>query len=123
MFFSSITFQKLSTLLLVFLGVSCCTSVAMAFGGENLPRKLSELDLFSDLKNMAPRAELIAYDVNSPLWSDGAKKNRWVFLPKGQSIRYEPESKTDYPVGTIFVKHFEFGKKIETRIEFFSQTK
>src|SRR6476661_6490882 len=38
----------------------------------------------SDTKTMA--ASVIAYDVNSPLWSDGADKQRGLALPAGGKI-------------------------------------
>jgi uncharacterized repeat protein (TIGR03806 family) len=83
-----------------------------------------------------PAASLIPYDVNSPLWSDGADKQRFLALPDGAVIhvkdcRREPAtcaSKQDggtpdddghweLPVGTVLVKTFLFaGKLVETRL-------
>jgi uncharacterized repeat protein (TIGR03806 family) len=83
-----------------------------------------------------PAAGLIPYDVNSPLWSDGADKQRFLALPDGALIHVkdctkEPatckskaeggstddEGHFELPVGTVLVKSFLFGGKlIETRL-------
>jgi len=52
-----------------------------------------------------------------PLWSDGATKTRWVFLPPGTTIDTRDDSAWDFPVGTRFWKEFTFnGRKVETRM-------
>jgi uncharacterized repeat protein (TIGR03806 family) len=67
----------------------------------------------SDPKKPAPG--LIPYDVNSPLWSDGADKRRFLALPDGATIH--AEGHWQLPVGTVLVKSFLFaGKLIETRL-------
>lgn len=59
----------------------------------------------------------IAYDVASPLWSDGAEKERAVLLPSGTQARVLPDGDLKFPVGTIAIKTFaRGGKKIETRL-------
>jgi uncharacterized repeat protein (TIGR03806 family) len=83
-----------------------------------------------------PAASLIPYDVNSPLWSDGADKLRFMAIPDGALIHVkdcqrEPAScktvdqggTTDdeghfqFPLGTVLVKSFLFNKKLlETRL-------
>ncbi|HXU81116.1 MAG TPA: hypothetical protein VN914_06950, partial [Polyangia bacterium] len=85
----------------------------------------------TDIKK--PAASLIPYDVNSPLWSDGATKTRYMAVPDGAVIHVkdcmrEPGTcgtagSTDddghwlMPVGTVLVKHFLFnGKFNETRL-------
>lgn len=59
----------------------------------------------------------IAYDVASPLWSDGADKQRAVVLPSGTQARVLPDGDLEFPVGTVAIKTFSRGgKKIETRL-------
>src|SRR6185295_7690867 len=62
-----------------------------------------------------PAAGLIPYDVNSPLWSDGADKQRFVALPDGALIHvkdctHEPASCKSKAEGgsTNDDGHFEF---------------
>lgn len=51
-----------------------------------------------------------------PLWSDGAAKARWVYLPEGSTIDTSDPGDWRFPVGTKFWKQFSFnGKKVETR--------
>jgi hypothetical protein len=52
-----------------------------------------------------------------PLWSDGAAKTRWVYLPPGTMIDGTDEQAWTFPVGTRFWKEFTFnGRKAETRM-------
>jgi hypothetical protein len=51
-----------------------------------------------------------------PLWSDGARKSRWVRLPEGTTIDVRSVDRWDFPAGTRFWKEFSFnGRKVETR--------
>jgi uncharacterized repeat protein (TIGR03806 family) len=83
----------------------------------------------ADVKKMA--ASVIPYEVNSPLWSDGADKQRGMALPNLAQIHVKncattpaecPQGDADdgkwvLPVGTVMVKSFLFdGKFVETRL-------
>ena len=50
---------------------------------------------------------LIPYDVNAPLWSDGADKRRWLALPNVARIGFDAADAWSFPRGTVLVKHFE----------------
>lgn len=57
-----------------------------------------------------------AYEPRYQLWSDGAAKKRWVYLPEGAQIDTALADQWVYPVGTKFWKEFSFnGVRIETR--------
>jgi cytochrome c553 len=50
------------------------------------------------------------------LWSDGATKSRWVYIPPGTTIDAADAGNWDFPVGTRFWKEFRFNdRKVETR--------
>src|SRR5207245_1871206 len=49
--------------------------------GTNFPQLLSATGCVDPLAPSFPAPGLIPYDVNVPLWSDGADKQRWVSLP------------------------------------------
>jgi uncharacterized repeat protein (TIGR03806 family) len=92
---------------------------------EQLPPLLSQTGLFTSLTEMKPSPGLVPYDVNTPLWSDGAAKQRWIVLPPGGEIGFSPTGEWSFPPGTIFVKHFELAvdetrlgrrKRLETRL-------
>ena len=81
------------------------------------PRKLSETGLFRDTKRMTPNPAMVPYDVNAPLWSDGAGKQRFIMLPGMAKITVDADGSFRYPRGTIFVKSFLAGShRLETRV-------
>lgn len=56
------------------------------------------------------------YSPQYPLWTDGAKKRRWIRLPDGAAIDARDDERWSFPVGTRFWKEFEFsGRRVETR--------
>ncbi len=55
-----------------------------------LPQHLSEAHAFTDLAKLTPVAGIIPYDVNSPFWSDGASKERWMAVPENEKITFRP---------------------------------
>jgi uncharacterized repeat protein (TIGR03806 family) len=96
---------------------------AAAPGGQGFPVKLSQTGLFSNTAALIAAPGLIPYEVNSPLWSDGALKRRWIGLPGSERIAFDPAGNWVFPVGTVFVKHFELQtgptttRRLETRVE------
>lgn len=75
------------------------------------PRTLSATGCFADLSTRAPAPGLVPYDVQSPLWSDGAGKRRFLALPATGTIGYATAGSWEFPEGTILVK--EFGLELE----------
>jgi uncharacterized repeat protein (TIGR03806 family) len=65
-----------------------------------------------------PIDRAVPYEVNSPLWSDGADKTRAFVLPLGQKIHVDATTgKWVFPVGSVLIKSFLFdGKLVETRL-------
>ena len=99
------------------------------------PRKLSETGLFTSTRELKPAPGLIPYSVNSALWSDGARKERYMALPGEGKIAYNtvvypqpaPGAQPGwrFPDGAVMVKTFslemEAGKpgsarRLETRL-------
>ncbi len=74
---------------------------------QEFPALLSQTGAFTDTANMTPAAALIPYDVNSPLWSDGAAKKRWMIIPTNTQISLTTTGEWTFPNGTVLVKHFE----------------
>ncbi|MFT3928487.1 MAG: PQQ-dependent sugar dehydrogenase [Myxococcales bacterium] len=70
------------------------------------PRLLSQTKLFSDLKELTPSKKLREYTINTPLWSDGSGKRRFLGLP-GAPAGYTEQGAWELPQGTVLVKHFE----------------
>jgi len=55
-----------------------------------------------------PHVGLVPYDIISELWSDGAKKRRWIALPAGQAMTATSNGSWTAPNGTFVVKEFAF---------------
>jgi hypothetical protein len=53
-----------------------------------------------------PHLALVPYDVVVELWSDGAKKRRWIALPDGASMTGSPTGAWAAPPGTFVIKEF-----------------
>lgn len=89
---------------------------ASASGITVLQDKLSDTGCFKAIDPTQPVDALIPYDLNAPLWSDAAGKNRWIALPDGAQITIDASGDWQFPVGTVLIKEFSLnGKRIETR--------
>ncbi|THD77340.1 MAG: hypothetical protein E7812_15500 [Phenylobacterium sp.] len=64
--------------------------------------------LFADAGARTPNAGLTPYALNTPLFSDYAVKQRYLYLPPGVKARYRPTGVLDLPVGAILVKTFAY---------------
>ncbi len=70
------------------------------------PRTLSEYSLFRDAGAREPNGRVTPYDLNTALYSDGALKFRYVYIPEGAQARYSADDVFDFPVGTVLIKTF-----------------
>lgn len=77
------------------------------------PQYLSQTGAFTNLATLTPASGLLPFDVNSPLWSDGSEKQRWVAIPNNgthdtaaERVTYRDTGSWSFPVGTVLVKHF-----------------
>jgi uncharacterized repeat protein (TIGR03806 family) len=83
----------------------------------SFPVLLSDYGFFANAAAQQPASGVTPYRLNTPLWSDGAEKLRFVFIPPGQQAKAEGEGLLDLPVGSALIKTFKFGGKlIETRV-------
>ena len=81
--------------------------------------RLSETGIFVDLATQEPAAGVLPYEVNVPLWSDGARKRRYLSLPTQGKIGYREEAAWSLPPGTRLIKNFylpDTDRIVETRI-------
>jgi uncharacterized repeat protein (TIGR03806 family) len=78
------------------------------------PQTLSKTFAFEDLKTLAAHRDFIPYDLNVAFWSDGAAKQRWVYLPKGEKVTFSPNNEWRFPPGTLFMKQFNWPLDEET---------
>lgn len=85
------------------------------------PRKLSETGCFAKLNPPTPIAGITSYGVSSPLWSDGADKDRFLFLPPQTSVEFKANAPWNFPNRAVLIKTFSLPqangdkKRMETR--------
>lgn len=83
---------------------------------SSLPARLSQTGCFDAQRNWQPASGVLPFEVNSPLWSDGASKERFLALPDGKQIHIEANGDWTLPIGSVLIKHFRLGGRlIETR--------
>lgn len=83
-----------------------CAGTDAGDDGAFLPR-LSAYGFFAGaLAEQKPAAGVIPYDVNAPLYSDGASKLRFLALPPGGKLVYDPSERWGFPDGATLIKTF-----------------
>lgn len=74
---------------------------------STFPTRLSDSGLFRSVKGHVVEPGVIPYSVNSPLWSDGAYKERYIALPGADShIDFTRSRGWGFPDRTVLVKSF-----------------
>ncbi len=80
------------------------------------PARLSDTGCFDDLPTRRLADGILAYDVNVPLWSDDAAKERGLVLPQDGTLAWSDAGPLGLPDGTILIKSFvRDGHPLETR--------
>lgn len=83
---------------------------------STLPGLLSQTGCVDPQRPWLPAAGVLPFDVNSPLWSDGAAKERFLALPDGKQIHVEANGDWTLPIGSVLIKTFRVGGRlVETR--------
>ncbi len=92
------------------LGLVACAPEKPFIPGTMQPALLlSSMGLFTGtLSAQQPTANGVMYDVNVPLFSDYARKRRFIFVPPGQPLGYEGLGYWQLPLGAIIVKTFSY---------------
>ena len=90
---------------------------ACGLGDATFCDRLSDYGLFDDLATQTPAAGVMPYGVNTPLFTDYANKDRFVYLPPGTTIAWRDTTAFELPVGAALVKTFSYGDRhLETRL-------
>lgn len=85
--------------------------------GDSFPATLAEFGFFTDPRAQKPGGGVEPYRLQTPLWSDGAEKLRFVYVPAGKQAKAQGEGLLDLPVGAALIKTFKLGGRlIETRV-------
>jgi uncharacterized repeat protein (TIGR03806 family) len=72
-------------------------------------RKLSQYGFFEKpLSRLQPVSGIYSYELNSPLFSDFAKKARFVYVPEGKKARVGADERIEFPPGSVLIKNFYY---------------
>jgi uncharacterized repeat protein (TIGR03806 family) len=94
---------------LVFILVNISMTFNMSNQKKAFNQKLSAYNFFKgDIKEQIPSERVYPYELNSPLFSDYAHKLRFIHLPSGTTVSYNPDSVFQFPIGTSIVKTFYY---------------
>ena len=95
----------------VVLPAACATDTGVP------PNSLVCTGLYADIATKQIAPSNVSYTPAVPLWSDGATKQRWIYLPPGTKIDNTDPNEWLFPVGTKVWKEFSRdGKRVETRL-------
>ena len=72
------------------------------------PATLSATGCFADITTHEPAPDLVPFDVNSPLWTDSAKKDRYFVIPPTEKITLESNGVWTFPIGSVLLKTFSY---------------
>jgi uncharacterized repeat protein (TIGR03806 family) len=92
--------------------LACIAFVAaLLSAGQRSSKKyknsLSEYGFFTGaLAQLQPAANVLPYDLITPLFTDYAHKQRFVYIPEGQQAVYNDSAVLSFPVGTVLIKNF-----------------
>lgn len=91
-------------------------TAANAAGTPPPSRFLSETGLFVAGSTFQTAPGVLVFSPQYPLWSDGAAKRRWIWLPPGASVDAREPDAWQFPIGTRLWKEFSLGRRVETRM-------
>jgi uncharacterized repeat protein (TIGR03806 family) len=85
-------------------------AAGVTFDVDAPPERLSSTRLIRWEGDAGPSygADVVPYEVNTPLFSNHAAKDRAMWLPPGEAATYDPVAAFDLPDGTILLKSFSF---------------
>ncbi len=90
-------------------------SDAAAVPATSPPATLRETGLYLAGTGLVVDPAHLAFSPQYPLWTDGARKRRWLSLPPNTYIDASRPNAWEFPVGTRLWKEFSLGRAVETR--------
>ncbi len=74
---------------------------------DSIPKLISGTGFYSDLPKKEISADVVPFNVNAPLWTDGAVKQRYIAVPQGAHVIYNDTADTyAYPERAMVIKNF-----------------
>jgi hypothetical protein len=116
--------RVVTALALALPGLAACTAsyrtcpappAARALSSDR--QRLSRTGLYRDIRSETLEDGVRPYSPSFELYSDGASKQRWIWLPPGSAIDARDMDAWQFPAGTKLWKEFAFsGVRVETRL-------
>lgn len=72
------------------------------------PVALAQSGCFEGPGASSPAPDLVPYELNAPLWTDGSFKQRHLVLPPGARIGFEDDGSLAFPKGALILKTFSY---------------
>jgi hypothetical protein len=74
---------------------------------DSIPKLISATGMYKNMATKEIGADVVPFEVNTPLWTDGAFKQRYIALPAGTSVLYNDTADTyAYPDRAMVIKNF-----------------
>lgn len=70
------------------------------------PTTLADTGCYADVATQALAPGIVPYGINSPLWSDGALKRRFIAVTPGEALGFTARDAWFVPDGTVLIKEF-----------------
>lgn len=86
---------------------------------------LSSYNFFvEDIKELKANTPLIPYKPISSLFTNYAKKKRYIYVPEGQKVTYNGDGEPlEFPVGSVVIKNFFYDNVVPTNTRFILETR
>jgi hypothetical protein len=74
---------------------------------DSIPKLISGTGMYKNVLTKEFNADVIPFEVNTPLWTDGAHKQRYIAIPAGTSVIYNDTADMyAYPDRAMVIKNF-----------------
>lgn len=74
---------------------------------DSIPKLISGTGMYKNISTKEINADVIPFEVNTPLWTDGAFKQRYIAIPSGTAVIYDDTAHTyAYPDRAMVIKNF-----------------
>jgi len=94
-----------------------CVGLSSPTSLKPFAQKLSDTGCMESNNPVQAIQSAIPYSVNSPLWTDGATKQRWIAIPNNTQIKIRKDGRWIFPTGSVLIKNFYLdNQSIETRL-------
>lgn len=103
---NSVRYSTVATALLLMLNGAWPRVADSEVVEQPLPVRLRDTGLYAEGLGRQIDARNLAFSPQYPLWSDGAGKRRWIYLPPGTTIDGSRPDAWEFPVGTRLWKEF-----------------